>query len=92
FWRAQFQLSHQGQIDDIRKAGITEIWIDPERGEDVMSETLMPAPAPAPAPEPLTRETVAARPPITPTSLKEEWKHAQQLMQNGKATLGHMFA
>lgn len=55
FWRAQFQLSHQGQIDDIRKAGITEIWIDPERGEDVMSETLMPAPAPAPAPEPLTR-------------------------------------
>lgn len=43
FWRAQFQLSHQGQIDDIRRAGITEIWIDPERGEDVMSETLMPA-------------------------------------------------
>lgn len=94
FWRAQFQLSHQGQIDDIRRAGITEIWIDPERGEDVMSETLMPAPAPAPAPapEPLTRETLAARPPLTPTSLKEEWKHAQQLMQNGKATLGHMFA
>ncbi|WP_163317512.1 DUF3391 domain-containing protein, partial [Enterobacter hormaechei] len=77
--RTQLQLSHQGQIDDILKAGITEIWIDPERGEDVVAQGLMPKPAPAvvstsaPEHEPLTRETVAARPPITPTSLKEEW-------------------
>lgn len=92
FWRSQFQLSHQGQVDDILKAGITEIWIDPERGDDVIAKALMPAPAPAPAPEPLTRETVRALPPVTPTSLKEEWQHAQKLMQSGKATLGHMFA
>jgi HD-GYP domain-containing protein (c-di-GMP phosphodiesterase class II) len=94
FWRSQFQLSHQGQIDDILKAGISEIWIDPERGEDILPKALMPAPAPVAAaePEPLTRESVAARPPLTPTSLKEEWKHAQQLMQSGKAVLGHMFA
>ena len=25
FWRTQFQLSNQGQIEDIRKAGITEV-------------------------------------------------------------------
>lgn len=74
FWRSQFQLSHQGQVDDILKAGITEIWIDPERGDDVIAKALMPAPAPAPAPEPLTRETVRALPPVTPTSLKEEWQ------------------
>ena len=53
FWRTQFQLSNQGQIEDIRKAGITEVWIDPERGEDVLPANLMPTSAPAvPEPEP----------------------------------------
>lgn len=51
----------------------------------------MPAAA-RPTPEPLTRETLAALPPVTPTSLKEEWKHAQQLVQSGKATLGQLFS
>ncbi|ALF88984.1 MULTISPECIES: HD-GYP domain-containing protein [Ralstonia solanacearum species complex] len=93
FWRSQFQLSSQGQVDDIHKAGITEIWIDPERGEDVLAPALMPASAdPVPVPEPLTQETLAARPPVTPTSLKEEWKHALQLVQAGKATLGQLFS
>lgn len=45
FWRSQFQLSSQAQVDDICRAGITEIWIDPERGEDVLAPALMPAAA-----------------------------------------------
>lgn len=60
FWRTQFQLSHQGQIDNIRKAGIIEIWIDPGRGEDVISEALMSASALASVPKPFTHKMVAA--------------------------------
>ncbi|MDB5806024.1 MAG: metal dependent phosphohydrolase [Betaproteobacteria bacterium] len=58
FWRTSFTLNDAAQIRQLQGSGITEVWIDAERGLDVAA----PAPAPAAAQAPAPTQAAAAAP------------------------------
>ena len=80
FWRARFLLNSEDQVNQIRSAGVQEVWIDILKGRN------LPAPE-APPPE------IALPEPAAPAStLEAEFVRARELLQSGKSVIGSMFA
>jgi cyclic di-GMP phosphodiesterase len=80
FWRARFLLNSEDQVNQIRSAGVQEVWIDILKGRN------LPAPE-APPPEIALPELAAPA-----STLEAEFVHARELLQSGKSVIGSMFA
>lgn len=78
FWKTKFVIRDQDQLKKLQDSVIVEVWIDPEKGLDVLEvvEEALPSPTraaavveapPAPAPEPAPAPpTLPARPAVRP--------------------------
>ena len=92
FLRSKFVIKDANDIRLIGESGITEVWIDASKGDDLaaaptvtVSEeapvaVAVAAPAPAPAPEPVKRVSIA-----------EEIGRARKIMSEGKRAVVSMF-
>ena len=94
FLRSKFVIKDVNDIRLIGESGITEVWIDASKGDDLAPATTVtvseeapvavalaaPAPAPAPAPEPVKRVSIA-----------EELGRARKIMSEGKRAVVSMF-
>ena len=108
FWKTRFIIREAEQLKKLQDSVIAEVWIDPDKGLDVVEEVAAPlvaAPASAPAPA-----TAAARPaalparpsqrpapsstPVPPPSrsFAEEMRTATAVCQKGKAQMEKMFS
>ena len=96
FLRSKFVVKDANDIRLIAESGITEVWIDASKGDDVapaptvtvsepapvaaLAPVPVAAPAPAPAPEPVKRVSTA-----------EEIGRARKIMSEGKRAVVSMF-
>ncbi len=106
FWKTRFIIREQEQLTKLQESVIAEVWIDPDKGLDVLEEAVVPpiavtAPAPAQVPVPVAAAlpaTPPARPARTSTpvpapskSFAEEMRTATAVCKRGKAQVEKMF-
>ena len=106
FWKTRFIIREQEQLTKLQESVIAEVWIDPDKGLDVLEEAVVPplavpAPAPAQAPVPVAAAlpaTPPARPARTSTpvpapskSFAEEMRTATAVCNRGRAQVEKMF-
>ena len=87
FWRSQFFISSEQDLDRLRATQIEHLWIDASKGLGAPAETSAPAVAAAPA-------TPAPTAPTSPqaTPLPQELKQAAQICARAGAVLQSMFS
>ena len=106
FWKTRFIIREQEQLAKLQESVIAEVWIDPDKGLDVLEEAVVPplavpAPAPVQAPVPVAAAlpaTPPARPARTSTpvpapskSFAEEMRTATAVCNRGRAQVEKMF-
>jgi putative nucleotidyltransferase with HDIG domain len=55
FWKTRFVIRDEEQLKKLQDSVIKEVWIDPEKGLDVVAAVVAPLPAPPRAPTPQAR-------------------------------------
>ena len=105
FWKTRFIIRDDEQLKKLQDSVIQEVWIDPEKGLDVVEAAAFPAPARAPAAASAPAPVAAARPlpanpvsrpaatpvPAPSKSFAEEMRTATAVCQKGKAQVQKMF-
>jgi len=104
FWKTRFVIREQEQLTKLQESVIAEVWIDPEKGLDVVPEAAA-VPPPVRAPEPVVVAAVPAAAPLpvapaartsTPVaapskSFAEEMRTATAVCKRGKEQVEKMF-
>jgi putative nucleotidyltransferase with HDIG domain len=88
FWRTKFTLTDPADIGRILESGITEVWIDVDKGMDVPGTTKVQAEQ---AVTEALLEVAAGAAPVQKVSMAEEVKRAAKICANGKAAVISMF-
>jgi putative nucleotidyltransferase with HDIG domain len=89
FWRAKFTLTDEDDVRKVRESGITEVWIDVAKGDDV-PDAKTPAQVQQQV-EAILQQTVAREPAPKKVSLKEEVERAAQICAKSKDAVVSMF-
>ncbi|MFJ4142462.1 HD-GYP domain-containing protein [Pseudomonas sp. NPDC089734] len=76
YWTNSFLLTHESDLQRIRNAGITELWIDTSRGLDIPPEPALAPPARA----------------CEPCAMEEEISYARELCSRSKAAVVRVFS
>ena len=88
FWRSKFVIEDAGDIRKIVDSGITEVWIDVGKGDDIGTTVTVAAPVEA---------TVTGTPPVVraepvkPAEMREELSRARRICDEGKRAVVSMF-
>jgi len=96
FWRTRFLIQDDATLDQLRKCGATEVWIDISQGDDVPAgEPVAPKPA-APTQPPAQPGPLAPSPSPAPTSgkpkdFRSELKQAELIRDRAGAAVRNMF-
>jgi len=88
FWRTKFTLNDPADIGRILESGITEVWIDVDKGKDVPGTTKVQAEQ---AVNEVLLEVASGAAPVQKVSMAEEVKRAAKICANGKAAVISMF-
>lgn len=92
FWRGSFLLEKADDLAKIRKSGIAEVWIDPDRGLDG-PDTQSAVPDDAdPMSAPPDKRSDDAEPAIARVSVAAELGRARRLYEGSKVRMRAMFA
>ena len=88
FWRSSFVVSDPAQIARVKASGIHDVWIDPEKGGDVV-----PPPEIAPDAGASLKAAADDPAPMVPltTSMSEELARASQICAQSKEAVASMF-
>ncbi|MDF1485429.1 HD-GYP domain-containing protein [Ramlibacter sp. H39-3-26] len=93
FWRSAFTLSDPKDLAALRQSQVTELWIDVQKGLDVLQAPASAAARAAPAADRALHG--AAQAPASragpPIPLQEELQHARRIMAEGRAAVISMF-
>lgn len=90
FWRSKFTLTDPADIRRILESGITEVWIDIEKGLDIADET--PAETDMSVTEVLMEAEIAQHAKsLKPTSMSDELQRAALICVNAKRAVVSMF-
>jgi putative nucleotidyltransferase with HDIG domain len=89
FWRAKFTLVDEDDVRKVRESGITEVWIDVAKGDDV-ADSKTPAQVEQQVEAILQRSVVRELAPKK-VSLKEEVERAAQICAKSKDAVVSMF-
>lgn len=97
FWQKSFLIDAQATIDKIKKAGISEIWIDTEKGCDVLQELIVEVSTDEPKSTELViePEPVDIRQPfseIQTVSMDAEMGRAAKIVGKSKGAVFSMFS
>jgi putative nucleotidyltransferase with HDIG domain len=104
FWKTRFVIREPEQLKKLQESLIAEVWIDPDKGLDVLEEAVAPpvavsapvaAPAldAAPAALPATRSAPTSTPVPAPSrSFAEEMRTATAVCNRGRAQVEKMFS
>ncbi len=82
FWRSRFLVSSDEQIQQLLQARVQEVWIDILKGRNL----------PPPAADAEVAPTATLVAPAPGQSLEAEFSRAREVIDNGKAVIGSMFA
>lgn len=104
FWKTKFVLREQSEVDALLKSGVVAVWIDDEKGLDVLdAEPLVmpsapdapppqePRPVAAPVPEPMPAPAPVAPAPGARASLHDEMGRAAQIVNRSRAAVINLF-
>jgi HD-GYP domain-containing protein (c-di-GMP phosphodiesterase class II) len=107
FWKTKFVLTDPADLQALLKSGVSGVWIDVGKGDDVPATSPAPAAAAAPAPAPAPAAAVVASMPATPkpasmpapalaatqgrTSMADELKQAAEVMSRSVEAVTTMF-
>lgn len=92
FWKSSFAITGPDALARLRDSGIQEVWIDTDRGVDVLRKPEPESPLPAVAPEPVAPVCVESL--VAPEQLSlrpdEEAERAIQIRDRGKRVVGRI--
>jgi len=89
FWRKSFMLKDQATLDKIRAASIGEVWIDIDKGRDVLAQDMALEASPA-APQ-HEQEATQMLPKILTASMGEELERAARIVSKSREAVVLMF-
>jgi putative nucleotidyltransferase with HDIG domain len=98
FWKTRFVIRDEEQLRKLQDSVIAEVWIDPEKGLDLVEDDVaeagrvpVPVAQPRPAP-PVERPASRSTPvPLPSRSFAEELRSAAAVCKKGKAEVHRMF-
>jgi putative nucleotidyltransferase with HDIG domain len=91
FLRSAFVIKSAEDIAKIHKSGITEVWIDPDKGLGLEPETEPPL-DPQPEPQATATPRKVKTPTQAPVSVKAELNRARKICLDSKEAVSSMFA
>ena len=95
FWKTKFVLTDQADLAALKASGVPAVWIDNEKGIDVIdAEPVKPSPimtAPAPAPAPVAAPAPAPAVPQPRVSMEAELDRAAQVLNRSKVAVMALF-
>lgn len=94
FWRTRFVIANPGELDEVRRSGVAECWIDARLGLDVDVAPARPAGPAVPLPEPgdATADVPAAEAPAGDRPMSAELKEAAAICGRARQAVASMFA
>jgi len=95
FWKTKFVLTDPADLAALKASGVPAVWIDNEKGVDVVdAEPVKPSPimtAPAPAPAPVAAPAPAPAVPQPRVSMEAELDRAAQVLNRSKVAVMALF-
>ncbi|MFG6487226.1 HD-GYP domain-containing protein [Roseateles sp. BYS78W] len=95
FWKTKFVLTDPADLAALKASGVPAVWIDNEKGIDVIdAEPVKPSPimtAPAPAPAPVAAPAPAPAVPQPRVSMEAELDRAAQVLNRSKVAVMALF-
>ena len=95
FWKTKFVLTDPADLAALKASGVPAVWIDNEKGIDVVdAEPVKPSPimtAPAPAPAPVAAPAPAPAVPQPRVSMEAELDRAAQVLNRSKVAVMALF-
>lgn len=90
FWRSKFTLTDTEDIRRIRDSGITEVWIDIDKGLDIPDE-IKAETQPSATEEPMAAGLAPGIEALEPASMSEELQRAAMICARGRKAVVSMF-
>ncbi len=91
FWRTRFVLTDPADLDALRSSGVPSVWIDVDKGDDVVADPAPVSADPAPQLQPQPPEPVAPAQSIGPVELESEVERAAQLLNRSRQAVMALF-